>query len=259
MKRQKIVAGNWKMNLSYAQAMSLSDAIAAAVKEETTCEIILASPFVYLHDVLRRIGHRDCISIAAQNVSDKVQGAYTGEVSAAMLASVGVEFALVGHSERREFYSENDNQLAAKVDRCLENGIIPVFCCGERLAERETNRQMEVVAEQLTAALFHLTESQLSESIIAYEPVWAIGTGKTATAAQAQEMHANIRQLIQSRFPNAAGKIRILYGGSVTASNASELFACNDVDGALVGGASLKAADFISIIHSCNQSERNLA
>lgn len=254
MKRQKIVAGNWKMNLSYAQAMTLSDAIAAGVSEATACEVILAPPAVYLHDVLSRISHRDCISIAAQNVSDKDHGAFTGEISAAMLASIGIEFTLIGHSERREYFNEQDQQLADKVDRALAHDIIPIFCCGEPLNDRESNRQFEVVSAQLSAALFHLSEHQLSEMIIAYEPVWAIGTGKTATAQQAQEMHAYIRQLIASRYPDAATKIRILYGGSVTAANAAELFAGNDVDGALVGGASLKAGEFLSIINACNPS-----
>lgn len=254
MKRQKIVAGNWKMNLSYAQAMTLSDAIAAGVSEATVCEVILAPPAVYLHDVLSRISHRDCISVAAQNISDKDQGAFTGEISAAMLSSIGIEFTLVGHSERREYFGEHDQQLAAKVDRALANDIIPVFCCGERLNDRETGRQYEVVGAQLSSALFHLESEQLSEMIIAYEPVWAIGTGKTATAQQAQEMHAFIRQLIALKYSDAASKIRILYGGSVTAANAAELFAGNDVDGALVGGASLKANEFLSIISTCNQS-----
>lgn len=259
MNRQKIVAGNWKMNLNYAQAMTLSDAIAAGVNEDISCEIILAPAFVYLQDVLRRVGHRDCISVAAQNLSEKEQGAFTGEVSGAMLSSIGIDFVIIGHSERREYFSETDKLLAAKVNRALENGISPIFCCGERLPDRESNKQLEIVKVQLEEALFHLTEDQMSEMIIAYEPVWAIGTGKTATAAQAQEMHAFIRNLISKHYPNAADKIRIIYGGSVTSANAKDLFSGADVDGALVGGASLKVADFLSIINDCEAKGRGQA
>ncbi|MEY4593935.1 MAG: hypothetical protein RIQ47_345 [Bacteroidota bacterium] len=259
MNRQKIVAGNWKMNLNYAQAMTLSDAIAAGVNEDISCEIILAPAFVYLQDVLRRVGHRDCISVAAQNLSEKEQGAFTGEVSGAMLSSIGIDFVIIGHSERREYFSETDKLLAAKLNCALENGISPIFCCGERLPDRESNKQLEIVKVQLEEALFHLTEDQMSEMIIAYEPVWAIGTGKTATAAQAQEMHAFIRNLISKHYTNAADKIRIIYGGSVTAANAKDLFSGADVDGALVGGASLKVADFLSIINACEAKGRGQA
>ena len=250
--RQKIVAGNWKMNLSFAQAMTLSDAIADGLRENGTCEVVLAAPFVYLHDVLRRVGHRDRISIAAQNCSDREAGAFTGEVSAGMLSSIGIEFLLLGHSERRQYFGESDEVIAGKVRQAILHGITPVFCCGETLSEREAGSQAAVVERQLRDGLLHLSETELRQCVIAYEPVWAIGTGKTATPDQAQEMHAAIRSVVRSRYPLAAEQLQILYGGSVNAANASAIFAGPDVDGALVGGASLKADEFLKIIESCN-------
>lgn len=249
--RQKIVAGNWKMNLAYAQAMALSDAIADGLQENSSCEVVLAAPYVYLHDVLQRVGHRDRISIAAQNCSEQEAGAFTGEVSAEMLASIGIEFVLVGHSERRQFYGETDQHIARKVQRAIAHGITPVFCCGETLEQRESGIQSEVVSRQLATGLLHLSEFDLRDCIIAYEPVWAIGTGRTATPDQAQEMHAAIRSMVGSVHPVIASSIPILYGGSVNGSNADALFACQDVDGALVGGASLKADEFLRIITAC--------
>lgn len=251
--RQKIVAGNWKMNLNYAQAMTLSDAIADGLQENGTCEVVLAAPSLYLHDVLRRVGHRDRISISAQNCAEHASGAYTGEVSAMMLASIGIEFVIIGHSERRQFYGDNDAVIANKVRQALQHGITPIFCCGEALSDREAGRENEVVDRQLQQGLFHLSQHELADCVIAYEPVWAIGTGKTATAAQAQSMHQKIRSLLDAKFSGLGARVPILYGGSVTATNAGDIFTGPDVDGALVGGASLKAADFLSIISACNR------
>jgi triosephosphate isomerase (TIM) len=255
MMRKKIVAGNWKMNLDFAKAMALADAVADGLSETPSCEVLLAPPFVYLHDVLERIGHRSFISVAAQNCASQESGAFTGEVAASMLSSIGVEFVLIGHSERRQLFHETDEQLANKVKQAIVNGLIPVFCCGETLSEREAGKHHDVVSRQLIQGLFHLNPESFSDCVIAYEPVWAIGTGKTATVEQAQEMHAYIRSLITGHYsPATAGKVPLLYGGSVTAANAASLFAAPDVDGALVGGASLKSADFLSIIKSCSGS-----
>ncbi|MFM2206702.1 MAG: triosephosphate isomerase [Bacteroidota bacterium] len=250
--RQKIVAGNWKMNLAYAQAMALSDAIADGLRDTGSCEVVLAPPFVYLHDVLRRVGHRDRISIAAQNCSSAESGAFTGEVSASMLASIGIEFALIGHSERRAFFGETDETVAGKVRQALRHGITPIFCCGETLAERESGSHIETVERQLMTGLLTLDEKDLSQCIIAYEPVWAIGTGRTASPEQAQEMHARIRSAVSKTAPAVSDRIPILYGGSVNSSNAASLFSAPDVDGALVGGASLKADEFLVIVELCS-------
>lgn len=247
--RKKIVAGNWKMNLNFAEAMALADAIADGLSDSPQCEVVLAPPFVYLRDVLGRVGHRSFISIAAQNCAAFEKGAYTGEVAAPMLSSIGVEFVLIGHSERRQLFHETDDQLAGKIKQAVANGLIPIYCCGETLAEREGGKHHDVVAAQLRQGLFHLDKELISDCVIAYEPVWAIGTGKTATVDQAQEMHAYIRSLVTGHYaPSVAGRLPVLYGGSVTAANASSLFKAPDVDGALVGGASLKSADFLSIV-----------
>jgi triosephosphate isomerase len=188
---------------------------------------------------------------AGQNCSDKKSGAYTGEVSAEMLRSIDIKYCVIGHSERREYFGEQDHVLAKKVEICLENGITPIFCCGEPISIREVGAQNGYVETQLREALFHLNESHLLQIVIAYEPIWAIGTGKTATSAQAQEMHAHIRGVLAAKYGKAtADEIPILYGGSVKAGNARELFHCPDVDGGLVGGASLQAAEFLTIIRS---------
>ncbi|MFM2136184.1 MAG: hypothetical protein RL021_1584 [Bacteroidota bacterium] len=250
--RQKIVAGNWKMNLAYAQAMALSDAIADGIDSNVTCEVVLAPPFVYLHDVLQRVGHRDRISVAAQNCSNHEYGAYTGDVSAGMLASIGIEFVLLGHSERRQYYGETDDMIFQKVNRAIAHGLTPLFCCGETLTDREAGQQNAAVSSQLKKGLLQLNEEQVRSCIIAYEPVWAIGTGKTASQEQVQEMHAFIRSVVQSVHPSVAQAVPVLYGGSVNSTNADSLLSCPDVDGALVGGASLKADDFLRIVTACN-------
>ena len=256
--RKKIVAGNWKMNLSYAEAMSLADALVNAVEENASPDIILASPFIYLHELISRIQGNPNFYMAAQNCSEHQKGAFTGEVSAPMLASIGIEHVLIGHSERRTLYGESDVVLRSKVDRAIESGLIPIFCCGEMLAERNAGSHFQRVADQLNNGLFGISGKQMKECIIAYEPVWAIGTGVTASSEQAQEMHAFIRSEIAKKYSaELADTISILYGGSVNAQNAAELFTCKDVDGGLVGGASLKSAEFISIIRAMESVSTN--
>ena len=243
--RKKVVAGNWKMNLSWDEADMLASHVASG--KAATNEVILAVPFVYVKPLADKFGKT--IGISAQDCSAHTSGAYTGEVSAAMLASVRATHCLVGHSERRQYHAESDDILAEKTNRLLEQQVQPIFCCGERIEQRKQNEQLRIVSTQLEKGMFHLDAEAISSCLIAYEPVWAIGTGVTALPAQAQEMHAWIRELVARRYSaSVAEAIRIVYGGSVTPVNAKELFACPDVDGGLVGGASLKANDFIQIL-----------
>ncbi len=249
--RSKIIAGNWKMNLDYAQAMSLVAGIMQLTDDSMNARIVLAPPFPYLTHVEMQTKLRTNIFIAGQNCSDRNSGAFTGEVSASMLQSIGVECVIIGHSERRTIFNESDEVIAEKIKRAIENDLQPIFCCGESLDKRNSKSHFDVVKNQITKGLFHLNEQQLSDCIIAYEPVWAIGTGVTATSEQAQEMHQHIRTLVKENSgADVSEKIRILYGGSVTSKNAEELFNCPDVDGGLVGGASLKAEEFSAIIHA---------
>ncbi len=251
--RKKIVAGNWKMNLNLqegvALATELKDALAA---EKPNCDVIICTPFIHLATVAG-ITEGTVIGLGAENCADKVSGAYTGEVSAAQVKSTGAQYVILGHSERRAYYGETAEILKEKVNLALANGLKVIFCIGEVLEEREANKQNEVVGAQLADSLFDLTEEQLSNVILAYEPVWAIGTGKTATAEQAQDMHAFIRGCIAGAFgEKAAEEISILYGGSCKPSNAKEIFSKPDVDGGLIGGAALKCADFKGIIDAWN-------
>lgn len=251
--REKIVAGNWKMNNTLEEGLKLTSEIVNMVSDEVLgdVKIVLAPPFVYLTQVKNLIKSANNIFIGAQNCNDHASGAYTGEVSAPMLSSIGVQFVIIGHSERREYFSETNDQLARKTDLILENNMRPIFCCGESLEVRENGLYTEYVCNQIKDGLFHLHEDQFSKVVIAYEPIWAIGTGKTATADQAQEMHATIREFIAERYgAHIADNIAILYGGSCKPDNAKELFACKDVDGGLIGGASLKSRDFTDIIKS---------
>ena len=250
--RRQIAAANWKMNLTYQQgAELLKTIITSGISPSENQQVLFAVPFPYLELTNDTAHLKENYFAAAQNCSDKKSGAYTGEVSAEMLKSIDVLFCLVGHSERREYFGETNEVLAAKVSICLTYNISPVFCCGEALGIREQNTQNAFVEQQLRESLFHLSAEQLLNVIIAYEPIWAIGTGKTATTAQAQEMHAHIRAILKKQYGHEISqKISILYGGSVKANNAKELFACEDVDGGLVGGASLIAADFIEIIRA---------
>ena len=250
--RKKIAAANWKMNLNVDQATNLLDEILSAnITLNAHQFAVFAIPFPYLQMANGKLAGQNNLYVAAQNCSDKASGAYTGEVSAAMLQSLQIKYVLIGHSERRELFNESNAQLAEKTNLALANGIIPIFCCGEPLSVREENNQNEFVAKQLKESLFHLSLDQIKQMIIAYEPIWAIGTGKTASAEQAQEIHAFIRTEIANKFgQEIANNMSILYGGSVKASNAIEIFSQPDVDGGLVGGASLQSAEFISIIKS---------
>ena len=249
--RKKIVAGNWKMNKTLEEAKSLTSEVMGMVADEVkgNTVVILGVPFPYLLTIKNQLGANATITVAAQNCSDAEWGAYTGEVSAPMLKSMGIPYVIIGHSERRQYFGENGKLLAKKVDVALANGLTPIFCCGEPLEIREAGTHEALVKEQVAESLFHLSAETLQKVVIAYEPVWAIGTGKTATSQQAQEMHAVIRKHLASKYSaTVAAEISILYGGSVKADNAKELFSCEDVDGGLVGGASLKAREFTEII-----------
>jgi triosephosphate isomerase (TIM) len=250
--RKQIAAANWKMNLNYQQAEKLLDELLAVPHELKSHQLaIFAVPFPYLQLANEKLGGKENIFTAAQNCYSKKSGAYTGEVSVEMLTSMKIQYVIIGHSERREYFSESNQLLAEKINICLGTGIQPIFCCGESLDVREAGTQNEFVGKQLEESLFHLSPTQLQQVIIAYEPIWAIGTGKTASSDQAQEMHAFIRGQLSGKYGNAvAENISILYGGSVKGSNASELFSRPDVDGGLVGGASLNAEEFVTIINA---------
>ena len=248
--RKKIVAGNWKMNTLLGEGVELSKGVAAGLAAvPSDVKLVIAPPFTHLYAVADAIKGTS-VSLGAQNCVDQKSGAYTGEVSAAMLRSVNCEFVILGHSERREYYGENNDTLNRKMQLALENGLSPIFCVGEKLEEREAGRHFDVVGEQLRSVLFNLTAEQMASVVVAYEPVWAIGTGKTATASQAQEIHAFIRKTLREKFGALADEISILYGGSCKPSNAGELFSQPDIDGGLIGGASLKAGDFLEIAKS---------
>jgi len=249
--RRKIVAGNWKMNKTLEEAQILTSELMGMVTAEVKANVlvVLCTPFPYLMAIKKQLGSTSGMAVGAQNCSDQEWGAYTGEVSAPMLQSVGIPFVIVGHSERRQYFGEDGKLLAQKVDRALRCGLTPIFCCGERLEIREKGTHESLVKQQVEDSLFHLSAEDLKKVVIAYEPVWAIGTGKTATSQQAQDMHAIIRKHIGARYSKtAAEEISILYGGSVKAENAKELFSCADVDGGLVGGASLKSREFVDIV-----------
>ncbi len=255
MARQKIVAGNWKMNKNMEEGLSLaSEVIHMAVDELPSSQgvsLVLNPPFLHLSAVRKLIPAGKGIYLGAQNCHHKPSGAFTGEVSAEMLKSLPVDFTIIGHSERREYFGETNALVAEKLNLLLEKGIRPIFCCGEALPIREADTHLAYVAQQSTESLFHLTAEQLKQVVIAYEPIWAIGTGKTATSAQAQEMHAHLRAHLAGKYGvEVASEISILYGGSCNPANAQELFACADVDGGLIGGASLKSRDFIEIAKS---------
>jgi triosephosphate isomerase len=251
--RQKIVAGNWKMNKTFEEANALASEIMGMVEDEVkgNVKVIFCVPFPYLMSVKNLLGNNTRIAVGAQNCNEHEAGAYTGEVSAPMLKAMNIPYVILGHSERRQYFGEDGKLLAKKIDVALKNSLTPIFCCGEPLEVREKNEHEKLVKQQIEEALFHLEAGVLQKLVIAYEPVWAIGTGRTATAQQAQEMHAVIRKHLAGKYGQAvANTIAILYGGSVNAANAKELFACPDVDGGLVGGASLKSREFTDIIKS---------
>ncbi len=250
--RRNIVAGNWKMNKNFQDADDLIYEISEQLKEKGSgdADIIVCPPAVYL-ELCSDVATETEIMIGAQNMCQWEEGAYTGEISAMMLESMGVTHVILGHSERRTYFGETDKIIAEKINMALKHSLEPIYCCGEVLAERESNKHLDVISKQISEALFHLTADEIQNVIIAYEPVWAIGTGKTATPAQAQEMHAFIRNLLKEKYGEAvSNNISILYGGSCNAKNAKELFANADVDGGLIGGASLKADDFLTIINA---------
>jgi triosephosphate isomerase len=247
--RDKIVAGNWKMNKSLKEALQLVSELDGLVFDSTV-KMIVIPPFPFIHSVVNNL-ENSTIKVGAQNCAIQDNGAYTGEVAAAMLKSVGASYVVVGHSERRSYFNEKNSELAEKVKQSLQNNLTPIYCCGELLEERDNNNHFKVVESQISEGLFHLSKEELLKSVIAYEPVWAIGTGVTASPEQAQEMHAFIRGLIAKKYnQQTADSISILYGGSCNPQNAKELFALSDVDGGLIGGASLKADDFTAIANS---------
>ena len=248
--RKQIAAANWKMNKTIDEGKALLASILTDMPELTNNQqVIFAVPFPYLIQANDMIGSKNNVSIAAQNCHHQASGAFTGEVSADMLHSIGIKYVIIGHSERREYFAETNAMLAAKTDLCLSKGLTPVFCCGEPLAIREAGTENQYVEQQLNESLFHLDNQQIEKIIIAYEPIWAIGTGKTATSFQAQEMHAHLRKVIAGKYgQETANKVSILYGGSVKGANAAEIFSQPDVDGGLVGGASLVTAEFVQVI-----------
>lgn len=248
--RKQIAAANWKMNLTYQQGEALlNDILAGGNELSPNQQVIFAVPFPYLIMANSAVADEKNYFIAAQNCSDKASGAYTGEVSAEMLQSLNINYCVIGHSERREYFGESNQTLAAKVNICLAHRITPVFCCGEALSIRESGEQNAYVQTQLEESLFHLSDEQFQNLIIAYEPIWAIGTGRTASTEQAQEMHRHLRAVIAGKYgTETADAVSILYGGSVKGANAVELFNSPDVDGGLVGGASLQATEFGQII-----------
>lgn len=250
MSRKKIVAGNWKMNQNLFEGKQLvTDILKRDNELPENVEVVIAPPFTQLELAATQIKDATGFFLAAQNCHQEKSGAYTGEVSANMLKSVGVTYVILGHSERRQYFGENEALLAQKVNAVLAEDLKVIFCVGELLEVRDANTQNELVQSQIEGGLFHLTADQFKKIVVAYEPVWAIGTGRTATAAQAQEMHAFIRGVISNKYgADVADKTTILYGGSCKPSNAGELFACPDVDGGLIGGASLHADDFDGII-----------
>jgi len=248
--RKNIVAGNWKMNKNLQEGVDFVQKLLIALdkSDKVNCQVIVGTPFIHLASVAAAIG-AEKLGVAAQNCADKVSGAYTGEVSASMIASTGAKYVILGHSERRTYYGESDLTLKEKTLLALENGLSPIFCIGETEQERDADTHFDVVKSQIENALFNLSAEDFLKVVIAYEPVWAIGTGKTATAEQAQEMHAYIRKTISVKYGEAvANEISILYGGSMNAGNAKELLGCPDIDGGLIGGASLDVEKFMPIV-----------
>ncbi|MDO7876840.1 triose-phosphate isomerase [Hymenobacter sp. ASUV-10] len=253
--RQHLVAGNWKMNMTYQDGLALVSEITNMVADEVSGpqapQVVICPPFPFLHSVGKLLPQGSRFYLGAQNCHQKEGGAFTGEISPKMLASVGCEYVILGHSERRQYFGEDDELLSQKLKAALAAGLTPIFCIGESLETREADETFDFLAKQLKDGLFHLSNEEFDKVVIAYEPIWAIGTGRTASSAQAQEVHAFIREQIARAYDaEAAQNTTILYGGSANAQNARELFAQPDVDGGLIGGASLKSRDFTEIIKS---------
>ncbi|WP_345952777.1 triose-phosphate isomerase [Mucilaginibacter sp. PAMB04168] len=253
--RKKIVAGNWKMNLDYNEGLALFSEIVNMVKDEVTGsqQAVICSPYIHLNSLAQLAKGYDKVAIGAQNAHQNESGAYTGEISAKMVKSTGATYVILGHSERRQYFGEDNKLLSVKADTALKNGLKPVFCIGETLDEREAEQHFDIIKTQLQEGIFHLPTEQFEQVVLAYEPVWAIGTGKTASAEQAQEVHAFIREEIANTYnQEVADNTTILYGGSCNPKNAAELFAQPDIDGGLIGGASLKSRDFLDIVKVFN-------
>jgi triosephosphate isomerase len=250
--RKKIVAANWKMNLNLAEGAELVSAICKSLPElDEHKQVIIAPPFIHLSQTGAQLATVANVSLAAQNCHHEASGAYTGEVAASMLSAAGVGYVIVGHSERRQYFAEINAVLAQKTNQVLANNMDVVYCCGEPLEVRDAGGENEYVTRQLEEGIFHLSAQQMKNIVIAYEPIWAIGTGRTASTAQAQDMHAHIRSVLKEKYgQEVAESTSILYGGSCKPSNAVELFSCADVDGGLIGGASLKAEEFLGIINA---------
>lgn len=252
--RKNLVAGNWKMNMTLQDGLALVSEITNMVQDEVTgsaVEVVICPPFPFLASIGKQLPTGGQFHLGAQNCHQKESGAFTGEVSAKMLQSVGAEYVILGHSERRQYFREDDELLSQKLKASLAAGLKPIFCVGESLETREADETFDYISKQLKDGLFHLSNEEFDQVVIAYEPIWAIGTGKTATSAQAQEVHAFIREQIARAYDaEAALNTTILYGGSANAQNARELFSQPDVDGGLIGGASLKSRDFTEIIKS---------
>ncbi|MBR5206620.1 MAG: triose-phosphate isomerase [Alistipes sp.] len=245
--RKKIVAGNWKMNTLPTEGVELAKGVAAGRKDVCDCvTLIVCPPFTHLSSVIETLKGSN-VEVGAQDCASEAKGAYTGEVAASMIAALGCKYVILGHSERRQYYGETSETLNKKMAQAYANNLTPIYCVGENLEEREAERHFDVVKAQIEEVVFNLSEEQFRNLVIAYEPVWAIGTGKTATADQAQEIHAYIREVLRSKFGAAAEECAILYGGSCKPSNAGEIFAKADVDGGLIGGAALVADDFLAI------------
>ncbi len=254
--RKKIVAGNWKMNLNMVEGMTLVGEVLSKLPALShQHQVVFAPSFLNIGIAYQQTIQHEFVHVGGQNCHQEVSGAYTGEVAAPMLKDAGAAYVIIGHSERREYFNETDALLAAKTNQALACGLNVIFCCGEPLAIRDADTQNAHIEAQIKHGLFHLSELQLKDIVIAYEPIWAIGTGRTASAQQAQDMHAHIRSVIAAQYGNdAANAMSILYGGSCKPSNAIELFACPDVDGGLIGGAALKAEDFLGIIEAMVKS-----
>lgn len=250
MNRKKIVAGNWKMNLSFEEALKLARDV-SHIGVPSGVEVILGVPFPYLKSIVDMLIHVPNVHVAAQNVHHKSTGPHTGDVSAIMLSSISCPYVIIGHSERRSAYQETNDMLADKINLALQHNIKVIYCCGESLKTRNQKKHVQFVTQQILEGLFHLTPNQMKSLIVAYEPIWAIGTGVTASSQQAEEMHTAIRTFIASRYSGKiADQIPILYGGSVKPNNAGELFLQSNIDGGLVGGASLDVESFEVIIHA---------
>ena len=249
--RKNIVAGNWKMNLKRDEGLNLVNDVINLLPSDNEVEVVFAPSFIYLYKVNKMCLNLDRVSTASQNISKEESGAFTGEVSAEMIRSINVKYAIIGHSERREYFKETNEDLKQKVDVLLKNNLEVIFCCGESLNQREEKVHFDWIKSQISESLFHLSSNDFSKIVIAYEPIWAIGTGVTASSDQAEEIHKFIREIIAQKYGRElANNISILYGGSCKPTNAREIFSKDNIDGGLIGGASLNAESFVEIIKS---------